>query len=874
MATSRWARFASAARRFPRRTMRRWNACYASGRSATTPCSPARRPRSSILGDPTEGALVVAAAKAGLRKEQLELAWPRLNEIPFQSERQWMATLHSNSGKRVLFVKGAPERVLAMSASVARTGGSDPLDEAARQTILGAVERMAGDAMRVMALACCDYGGQPGDLSEESLRGRLTFLGLAGMSDPPRAEARAALRQCQEAGIRAVMITGDNPATAAAVARGIGLPEGRPVTGAEIGRMSDAELDAAVRGASVFARIEPLHKLRIVQAFKRQGEVVAMTGDGVNDAPALETADIGIAMGITGTDVAKEAADMVLADDNFASILAAVEEGRSIFNRLRNVTFFLLTTCFGELLALMLCVFFLGVAPLVPLQILWINLLTGSIMAIPLGLEPRTGLELRQTPRDPRVGLLYPGLLLRSGFLAALLGIGVTLLFGWTLRHFDLREARTAAFSAVVVFEWLVAFNARSDELTIFRLGVVRNRPLLLALAIAVPLQCGRGPPAVYAWAVQHRADARVRMGHGDDPGRRHVRGRDAAQDACPAPVLARQVEAGPLDQKPRIDRGEAFTRSVPMKPPRTASIPNRAGPDIPNTSLETRGSPVWTWYSEGDMLFADMLAAVAVARLSVRLETYIFEAAGIGIRMRDSLAAAARRGVRVRVLVDGFGSSALPTDFWDPLREAGGDARVFNPLRLDRLGIRDHRKLLVCDDEVAFVGGYNIAPNYEGDGVQQGWRDVALRVAGPLAAALGATFDRMYAVAAFRRKSFVRLRRAEEKRICGRLRLRSHSQRPGAGRKSFGTGAATRPGRRTVRANHGCVFPADSATVARPDARGAPGRRGGTDSSGQVGRGAFKTGDGEPLPAPVAGRCARVRIPAPDASRQTVHHR
>jgi Ca2+-transporting ATPase len=446
-------------------------------------------PASSILGDPTEGALVVAAAKAGLRKEPLELAWPRLNEIPFQSERQWMATLHSNSGKRVLFVKGAPERVLAMSVNMARSGGSVPLDEDARLAILAAVERMAGDALRVMALAYGDYVGHPGELSEESLRGRLTFLGLAGMSDPPRAEAQAAVRQCQEAGIRAVMITGDNPATAAAVARRIGLPDGRPVTGAEVGRMNDAELDGVVRSTSVFARIEPLHKLRIVQACKRQGEVVAMTGDGVNDAPALETADIGIAMGITGTDVAKESADMVLADDNFASILAAVEEGRSIFNRLRNVTFFLLTTCFGELLALMLCVFFLGIAPLEPLQILWINLLTGTIMAIPLGLEPRTGIELRQTPRDPRVGLLYPGLLLRSGFLAALLGVGVTLLFAWTLRHYDLREARTAAFSAIVVFEWLVAFNARSDELTIFRLGVLRNRPLLLALGIAVLLQ-------------------------------------------------------------------------------------------------------------------------------------------------------------------------------------------------------------------------------------------------------------------------------------------------------------------------------------------------------------------------------------------------
>lgn len=180
---------------------------------------------------------------------------------------------------------------------------------------------------------------------------------------------------------------------------------------------------------------------------------------------------------------------MVLADDNFASILAAVEEGRSIFNRLRNVTFFLLTTCFGELLILMLCVFFLGVAPLVPLQILWINLVTGSIMAIPLGLEPRTGLEMRQAPRDPRVGLLYPGMLVRTAFLAVLLGVGVTLLFGWTLKHYDLNEARTAAFCAVVVFEWLVAFNARSDELTIFRLGLARNRPLLLALAIGILMQ-------------------------------------------------------------------------------------------------------------------------------------------------------------------------------------------------------------------------------------------------------------------------------------------------------------------------------------------------------------------------------------------------
>jgi cardiolipin synthase len=204
------------------------------------------------------------------------------------------------------------------------------------------------------------------------------------------------------------------------------------------------------------------------------------------------------------------------------------------------------------------------------------------------------------------------------------------------------------------------------------------------------------------------------------------------------------------------------------MKSLRNVPVSNPVSPEVPKATLEPRQSLVLTWYAEGNKIFADMLAAVAVAQQSVRLETYIFEAAGIGLSMRDALAVAAQRGVRVRVLVDGFGSSSLPANFWDPLRAAGGEARVFNPLRLDRMGIRDHRKLLVCDDVVAFVGGYNIAPNYEGDGVQQGWRDVALRVTGSLASALGATFDRMHEIAAFRRKSFARLRRAEEKRILG----------------------------------------------------------------------------------------------------------
>ncbi len=282
----------------------------------------------------------------------------------------------------------------------------------------------------------------------------------------------------------------------------------------------------------------------------------------------------------------------------------------------------------------------------------------------------------------------------------------------------------------------------------------------------------------------------------------------------------------------------------------------------------DTHQSLVLTWYAEGDKLFADMLAAVAVARQSVRLETYIFEAAGIGLRMRESLAAAASRGVRVQVLVDGFGSSALPADFWEPLRAAGGEARVFNPLRLDRMGIRDHRKLLVCDDKVAFVGGYNIAPNYEGDGVQQGWRDVALRVAGSLAAALGATFDRMYEIAAFRRKSFARLRRAEEKRILKACGCEVILSGPGLG------------GSPLVRALRRDLAGAPSAQVMV--AYFLPTRRLWRALTHAARRGAavelMLPGKSDVALSKLATeslyRRARIRIPAPDAARQTVHHR
>ncbi|MDD5506316.1 MAG: HAD-IC family P-type ATPase, partial [Candidatus Omnitrophica bacterium] len=339
-----------------------------------------------VIGDPTEGAFLVAAVKAGMVRKDLEQSFPRISEIPFQSEKQYMATLHQKQNMRLAYVKGSPERILAMSSRVLKNGRPDSLDDAFRQVITDGVAAMAKDAMRVLALAYCECDSGKDNLTEQDLGEKLIFVGLVGMIDPPRPEAIESVKLCKQAGIRVIMVTGDNKLTAEAIAREIGITTEGALTGAEVEKMNDAELADKVGKISVFARIEPLHKLKIVQAVKKLGNIVAMTGDGVNDAPALEAADIGIAMGVAGTDVAKEASDMVLADDNFASIVAAVEEGRVIFNRLRNAVLFLLTTCFGELFALILSVYFTGKAPLLPIQILWINLVTGALIAIPLGL--------------------------------------------------------------------------------------------------------------------------------------------------------------------------------------------------------------------------------------------------------------------------------------------------------------------------------------------------------------------------------------------------------------------------------------------------------------------------------------------------------
>ena len=442
-----------------------------------------------IYGDPTEGALLVAATKAGMNKEKLEKAYPRLDEIPFQSEKQYMATLHPRDGGRVVYVKGSVERILAHSKYRLKGEQVVPLTEKDAAVITQANTDMASQALRVIATAYVDLPSELEDLQDAHIRGNLVFVGLAGMADLPREEAREAIKLCKQAGIRVVMITGDHKVTAESIARQLDLPPGKTVTGLELQQMTDEELYDQVEDISVFARIEPLHKLRIVNALKSHGHVVAMTGDGVNDAPALKAANIGIAMGITGTDVAKESSDMILVDDNFASVVAAVEEGRAIFNRLRNVLFFLLSTNLGELLALTLALLFVGKAPLLAVQIIWINLVTDTTAAVPLGLEPKVGDELRQPPRHPRVGMVFPGLLLRIIFMATFMGVGIFLIFRWAEPRMSIEEARTITFCTMVAFEWFRAFNARSDEYTIFKLGIFRNRWLLMAIAGAIALQ-------------------------------------------------------------------------------------------------------------------------------------------------------------------------------------------------------------------------------------------------------------------------------------------------------------------------------------------------------------------------------------------------
>lgn len=421
--------------------------------------------RWDVKGDPTEGALVVAAAKAGINKAELDARFPRVHEIPFTSESKRMTTLHAVPGGVVACAKGAPEVILASCTRQLTQACEAPLELADRERILDTASQMAGGALRVLAVAY-----KP-NASSENAEQDMTFLGLVGMIDPPRPEAKPAIQTCEQAGIKPVMITGDHPLTAEAVARELGLLKtGRVVSGPELEAMSETELEREVENIEVYARVSPLHKLRVVTAFQKRGHIVAMTGDGVNDAPALKKADIGIAMGITGTDVSKEAAAMTLTDDNFASIVAAVEEGRAIFGNIKKYLMYLLSSNIGEIV-LMAGATLAGLPlPLTAVQILYVNLATDGLPALALAVDPPDPDIMRRKPRNPRTGIFtrpVVTLMLIGGLWLAIVTLG---LFTWALASGrSTTEAMTMTFVSLILIEFFKAYGFRSDHHSVLK---------------------------------------------------------------------------------------------------------------------------------------------------------------------------------------------------------------------------------------------------------------------------------------------------------------------------------------------------------------------------------------------------------------------
>jgi len=455
----------------------------------------------TVRGDPTEGALLVLGRKAGFDPGELLAEFPRQAEIPFSSAAKRMSTFHREADGILMCVKGAPERLLSRAQMMLTAQGEQTLSPEARQDIQGQAAFMGHEALRVLGLAYRRLPEAP-DLKSELADPELVWVGLVGLIDPPRPEARQAVDHCRQAGIKVIMVTGDHPVTAQAIAREVGIipreQRSRAVlTGEEVNRLSDPELQEALREVRVFARVAPEHKLRLVDILKAQGEVVAMTGDGVNDAPALKRADIGVAMGITGTEVTKETAAMILADDNFATLVAAVEEGRAIFDNIKKYLIFLLSCNISEILVLT-GAFFLGLPlPLIALQILWVNLTTDGLPALALGVDPKAPDIMSRPPRPPAEGVFSPTV---NGLLAAI-SLYLTLILiplfayyyywnPWGLRDpaMVLTEAQTMVFITLVLAELVNAFNCRSDYLSLFKVGVFKNRFLILAVLASLAM--------------------------------------------------------------------------------------------------------------------------------------------------------------------------------------------------------------------------------------------------------------------------------------------------------------------------------------------------------------------------------------------------
>ena len=442
------------------------------------------------IGDPTEVALLTAAMKGGVIPSELTARLPRLGEIPFDPAEKMMATQHRSPRGSFVVIKGAPELVLELCRSMRAGAEALPLDDAARSAIGAAATRMAGRALRVLAVATIDDAELDGGFG--AFRGRGTFLGLVGQIDPPRSEVGEAVDRCRDAGIRPVMVTGDHVATALAIARTLGLAhqsEGA-IDGRELDRLSDAELAARLDGISVFARVRPEQKLRIVELYQRRHEVIAMTGDGVNDAPALVTADVGIAMGVTGTEVAKEASDIVIADDNFVSIVAAVEEGRVVYRNIKKAILLLFSTSAAEVLVLLLAMMLGYPAPFAAVQILWNNLITEGLITVNLVLEPPEGDEMKQPPIRKSEPLLTRGLLTRIAFMVPAITLSTV---GWFVLRTETgvpaAQVQTETFTLLAICEWFNVLNCRSATKSALTWSVFRNSWLVGGLVLGNLLQ-------------------------------------------------------------------------------------------------------------------------------------------------------------------------------------------------------------------------------------------------------------------------------------------------------------------------------------------------------------------------------------------------
>ena len=455
-----------------------------------------------IIGDPTEGAMVVAAAKAGYRRDELAQALPRVQEIPFDSERKCMSTVHRVEGAQVqalvaglgapplmLFVKGAPDVVLDLCGRSLEAGKPQPMTPAMREAILAHNHAMAGSALRVLAVACRPLAAPESSLSPPDVESDLVFVGLLGMIDPPRPEVITALQVARAAGLKSIMVTGDYKDTAEAIARDIGLLSmgGLVLTGPEIEKLSDEELAGRVDQLDVCCRVSPQHKTRIVDALKARGHVVAMTGDGVNDAPALKRANIGVAMGIVGSDVAKQTADMILTDDNFASIVAAIEQGRIIYSNIRKFVYFLLACNIGEILIIFGAMLIGLPIPLRPVQLLWLNLVTDGAPALALGLEKGDPDIMKYPPRSPQEPVINRDMAIGIGVVGLVDAVAVLAVFFLALQRYpgQLMAAQTIAFVTLCASELLRAFTARSERHSVFSIGVFSNRAMLWAVGVS-----------------------------------------------------------------------------------------------------------------------------------------------------------------------------------------------------------------------------------------------------------------------------------------------------------------------------------------------------------------------------------------------------